>query len=102
MVAPDSDHWDEVLPGKILCVQYEDVVNDTENQIRRLLDYCGLPFEQQCLEFYKTDRAIRTPSSEQVRQPIYKGGLDMWRNYEAHLDPLKEAIAPVLDRYPLE
>jgi len=96
------DHWDEVLPGKILRVHYENIVNDTENQIRRILEYCKLPFEQQCLEFYKTDRAIRTPSSEQVRQPIYKGGLDMWRNYEAHLDPLKEALVPVLDRYPLE
>jgi tetratricopeptide (TPR) repeat protein len=96
------DHWDEVLPGKVLRVQYEDVVNDTENQVRRILDYCELPFEQACLEFYKTDRAIRTPSSEQVRQPIYKGGLDMWRNYESHLGPLKDAIAPVLDRYPLE
>lgn len=96
------DHWDQVLPGKVLRVQYEDVVNDTENQIRRILDYCGLPFEQACLEFYKSDRAVRTPSSEQVRQPIYKGGLDMWRNYESHLGPLKDAIAPVLDRYPLE
>ncbi len=96
------DHWDEVLPGKILRVHYENIVNDTENQIRRILEYCKLPFEQQCLEFYKTDRAIRTPSSEQVRQPIYKGGLDMWRNYAAHLDPLKEALVPVLDRYPLE
>ena len=96
------DHWDEVLPGKVLRVQYEDVVNDTENQIRRILDYCGLPFEQGCLEFYRTDRAIRTPSSEQVRQPIYRGGLDMWRNYEAYLDRLKDALAPVLERYPID
>ena len=96
------DHWDEVLPGKVLRVQYEDVVNDTENQIRRILDFCGLPFEQSCLEFYKTDRAVRTPSSEQVRQPIYRGGLDMWRNYEVHLDGLKKALAPVLDRYPID
>jgi predicted Zn-dependent protease len=96
------DHWDEVLPGKVLRVQYEDVVNDTESQIRRILDYCGLPFEQNCLEFYRTDRAIRTPSSEQVRQPIYKGGLDMWRNYEPHLDGLKKALEPVLDRYPID
>ncbi len=96
------DHWDQVLPGAVLHVQYEDVVNDTENQIRRILDYCHLPFEQECLEFYKTGRAIRTPSSEQVRQPIYKGGLDMWRNYEPHLDTLKASLAPVLDRYPLE
>jgi len=96
------DHWDEVSPNKVLRVQYEDVVNDTEVQIRRILDYCGLPFEQACLEFYKTDRAVRTPSSEQVRQPIYKGGLDMWRNYEMHLDELKSSLAPVLGRYPLD
>ena len=96
------DHWDKVMPGKVLCVQYEDVVNDTENQVRRILDYCGLPFEQACLEFYKTDRAVRTPSSEQVRQPIYKGGLDMWRNYEAHLDNLKDALTPVVERFPIE
>jgi len=95
------DHWDDVLPGKVLRVEYEDVVNDTENQIRRILDFCGLPFEQNCLEFYRTDRAIRTPSSEQVRQPIYRGGLDMWRNYEPHLDVLKDSLAPVLDRYPI-
>jgi hypothetical protein len=95
------DHWDEVLPGKVLRVQYEDVVNDTENQIRRILDYCGLPFEQSCVEFYKTDRAVRTPSSEQVRQPIYRGGLDMWRNYESHLDELKDSLVPVLNRYPI-
>ena len=95
------DHWDDVLPGKVLRVEYEDVVDDTENQIRRILDYCELPFEQNCLEFYRTDRAIRTPSSEQVRQPIYRGGLDMWRNYEPHLDKLKESLVPVLDRYPV-
>jgi tetratricopeptide (TPR) repeat protein len=96
------DHWDKVLPGEVLCVQYEDVVNDTETQVRRILDFCGLPFEQACLEFYKTDRAIRTPSSEQVRQPIYKGGLDMWRNYEPHLDNLKDALAPIIERFPIE
>ena len=98
----NMDHWDEVLPGKVLRVQYGDVVNDTENQIRRILDYCELPFEQSCLEFYRTDRAIRTPSSEQVRQPIYKGGLDMWRNYEPHLDALRDSLAPVLSRYPTD
>jgi tetratricopeptide (TPR) repeat protein len=96
------DHWDKVLPGEVLCVHYEDVVNDTETQVRRILDFCGLPFEQACLEFYKTDRAIRTPSSEQVRQPIYKGGLDMWRNYEPHLDNLKDALAPIIERFPIE
>jgi len=95
------DHWDKVLPGRVLCVQYEDMVADTENQIRRLLDYCGLEFEEQCLRFYETKRAVRTPSSEQVRQPVYTEGLEQWRNYEKHLGPLKEALGPVLDRYPI-
>ena len=95
------DHWDAVLPGRVLQVQYEDMVADTENQIRRMLDYCGLEFEEQCLRFYETKRAIRTPSSEQVRQPVYTEGLDQWRNYEKHLDPLKKALGPVLDRYPI-
>ena len=96
------DHWDRVLPGRVLRVQYEDMVSDTENQIRRLLDYCGLPFEEQCLRFYETKRAIRTPSAEQVRQPIYQAGLEQWRNFEAHLGPLKEALGPVLERYPID
>ncbi|WP_417318605.1 tetratricopeptide repeat-containing sulfotransferase family protein [Emcibacter sp.] len=96
------DHWDEVLPGRVHRVQYEEMVTDTENQIRKLLDYCGLEFEEACLKFYETDRAIRTPSAEQVRQPIYKGGLDQWRNFEPWLDPLKEALGPVLDRYPID
>ena len=96
------DHWDEVLPGRVHRVQYEDMVGDTENQIRQLLDYCELPFEDNCLKFYETKRAVRTPSSEQVRQPIYKGALELWREYEAHLDPLKAALGPVLDRYPID
>jgi hypothetical protein len=95
------DHWDEVLPGRIHRVHYEDMVADTEHQIRGLLDYCGLPFEEECLRFYETKRAIRTPSSEQVRQPVYKDALELWRNYEAHLDPLKEALGPILERYPI-
>ncbi|MCH7537156.1 MAG: sulfotransferase [Proteobacteria bacterium] len=96
------DHWDEVLPDKVLRVQYEDVVSDTEAQVRRMLDYCGLPFEESCLQFHQTERAVRTASSEQVRQPIYNAALEHWRNYEAHLDTLKASLAPVLDRYPLE
>lgn len=96
------DHWDEVLPGQVLRVQYEDVVADLETQVRRILDYCNLPFEENCLEFYRTDRAIRTPSSEQVRQPIYKGALELWRNYDAHLDELKASLTPVLSRYPID
>jgi len=86
------DHWDEALPGKILRVQYEDVVADLETQVRRLLDYCGLPFEQACLDFHSNKRAVRTPSSEQVRQPIYQSGLEQWRHYESHLEPLKKAL----------
>ncbi len=95
------DHWDNVLPGKILRVQYEDVVADTESQIRRILDYCGLPFEQACVDFHQTERSVRTPSSEQVRQPIFKSGLEQWRNFDPWLDPLKDALGPVLERYPL-
>ncbi len=86
------DHWDKELPGKILRVQYEDVVADLETQVRRILDYCGLPFEQACIDFHTNKRAVRTPSSEQVRQPIYQSGLEQWRNYEAHLGPLKKAL----------
>ncbi|MDE0681229.1 MAG: sulfotransferase [Gammaproteobacteria bacterium] len=86
------DHWDAVLPGKVLRVQYEEVVSGLETQVRRILDHCGLEFEPECLNFYRTDRAVRTPSSEQVRQPIFKSGLDYWRNYEPWLDPLKDAL----------
>jgi hypothetical protein len=95
------DHWDAVLPGRVLQVRYEDMVADTEAQIRRLLDYCGLPFEDACLRFYETERAVRTPSSEQVRQPVYREGLEHWRNFERQLAPLQEALGPLLDRYPV-
>jgi tetratricopeptide (TPR) repeat protein len=95
------DHWDTVLPGKVLRVQYEDVVNDTVHEVRRILDYCGLPYEDACVNFHETKRSVRTPSSEQVRQPIYTSGLEQWRNYEAWLEPLKSALGPVLDRYPI-
>lgn len=97
------DHWDAVLPGAILRVQYEDVVADTETQVRRILDYLGLPFEQACLEFHKTKRSVRTASSEQVRQPIFKSGLEQWRNYEPWLGPLKDALGPeICARYPID
>ena len=97
------DHWDVVLPGKVLRVQYEEVVADTENQVRRMLDHCRLPFEERCLAFHDTDRAVRTASSEQVRQPIYNAALEHWRHYEAHLETLKESLGPeVLQRYPLD
>ncbi len=96
------DHWDSVLPGRVHRVQYEDMVADNETEIRKLLDYCGLEFEEQCLRFYETKRAVRTPSSEQVRKPIYKDGLEQWRNFEKHLEPLKVALGPVLERYPID
>lgn len=85
-------HWDKVLPGRILRVQYEDVVADLEAQVRRILDHCGLPFEEACLDFHKTKRSVRTASSEQVREKINTKGLEQWRPYEAWLGPLKEAL----------
>ncbi|MBT8075555.1 MAG: sulfotransferase [Gammaproteobacteria bacterium] len=97
------DHWDAVLPGRVHRVQYEEMVADTETQIRALLDYCGLEFEEQCLRFYETERAVRTPSSEQVRKPIYTDAMEQWRNFEEHLDPLKDALgAEVRQRYSVE
>lgn len=97
------DHWDQALPGRVHRVQYEEMVADTEAQIRSLLDYCELEFEEQCLRFYETERSIRTPSAEQVRKPIYKEGMEQWRNFEAYLDPLKEALGPdVRQRYSIE
>ena len=89
-------HWDEVLPGKVLHVQYEDVVADLETQVRRILDYCGLPFEQACLDFHENERAVRTASSEQVRQPIYSGSVNSWKRFEAHLQPLIDILEPIL------
>lgn len=86
------DHWKEVLPNKILSVQYEDLVGDLENSVRRILDYCELPFEQDCVEFYKSKRAVKTPSAEQVRQPIFKEGLDYWKNYEPYLSDLAKNL----------
>ena len=95
------DHWDAVLPGHVLRVMHEDVVDDLETQVRRILDFCELPFEENCIHFHKTERNIRTPSSEQVRQPIYREGVDRWRRFEAHLNPLREALGPdILARYP--
>jgi tetratricopeptide (TPR) repeat protein len=93
-------HFDSVLPGRIHRVFHEDVVADPEREIRRLLDYCALPFEETCLKFYETKRPVRTVSSEQVRQPIFSDGVDHWRNFEPWLDPLKVALGPVLDAYP--
>jgi len=87
------EHWETVMPGRIHFVQYERLVEDTEAEIRRMLDYCGLPFEESCLRFWETDRAVLTPSAEQVRRPIYRDAVELWRNYEAWLGPLREALA---------
>jgi len=92
-------HWDQALPGRILRVHHEDVVTDLEASVRRLLDYCGLPFEPGCIDFHKTKRSVRTPSSEQVRQPIFRDGLDQWKTYEPWLAPLKTALGDALERY---
>ncbi len=93
-------HFDAVLPGRIHRVHYEAMVDDTETEVRRLLDYCGLPFEDGCLRFFENKRAVRTASSEQVRQPIYRDGVDHWRHYDHWLSPLKDALGPVLAAYP--
>jgi tetratricopeptide (TPR) repeat protein len=92
-------HWDAALPGRILRVHHEDVVADLEGSVRRMLDYCGLAFEPACVEFHKTKRSVRTPSSEQVRQPIFRDGLDQWKKYEPWLEPLKLALGDALERY---
>jgi hypothetical protein len=92
-------HWDEVLPGRVLRIHHEDVVDDLESNVRRILDFCGLAFEPSCLEFYKTARSVRTASSEQVRQPIFRDGVDQWTKYEPWLAPLKEALGDALVRY---
>ena len=92
-------HWDAVLPGRILRVWYEDVVEDLEGNVRRILEFCGLEFEPACVEFYKTERSVRTASSEQVRQPIFRDGLFQWRNYEPWLGPLKDSLDDALIRY---
>ncbi len=91
-------HWDAVLPGKVLRVQHEDVVQDLAGSVRRILTFLGLPFERGCLEFYNTERSVRTASSEQVRQPIYTEGLEQWRHYERWLGPLREALGPLAER----
>jgi hypothetical protein len=93
------DHWHEVLPGRVLTVQYEDMVTNFENQVRRLLEYCELPWEEACINFHETERPVRTASSEQVRQPIYSQSINRWRNYEQHLGELIEVLEPALPRY---
>lgn len=92
-------HWERVLPGSTLRVQHEDVVEDLEGNVRRMLRFCGLPFEPQCLLFHETQRSVRTASSEQVRQAIYREGLGQWKHFEPWLGPLKDALGDALTRY---
>jgi tetratricopeptide (TPR) repeat protein len=92
-------HWDDVLPGRVLKVCYEDVVEDLDGNVRRMLAHCGLAFEPACLDFHKTQRSVRTPSSEQVRQPITREGLAQWQHYEAWLAPLRQALGDALTDY---
>jgi len=93
-------HYDTVLPRRIHRVFYESMIEDTETEVRRLLDHCALPFDEQCLRFYENERSVRTASSEQVRRPIFRDGMDHWRHYEPWLGPLKQALGTVLERYP--
>ena len=93
-------HIDTVLPGRVHRIIYERMVDDTEAEVRRMLDYCGLPFEASCLRFYENERAVKTASAQQVRKPIFREGVDHWRNFEPWLDPLKSSLGPVLQRYP--
>jgi tetratricopeptide (TPR) repeat protein len=92
------EHWDRVLPGKVLHVQNEALVEDLEGNVRRILDFCGLEFEPACLEYWKTERRIHTVSAEQVRRPVSREGIDQWRNFEPWLGPLREALGPLADK----
>jgi hypothetical protein len=91
-------HWDAVLPGRVLRVQHEELVGDFEAQVRRLLEFCGLPFESSCLQFYRTVRRVHTASSEQVRRPIDTRGLDQWRHFAPWLGPLAAALGDLAPR----
>jgi tetratricopeptide (TPR) repeat protein len=93
------DHWDAVLPGRVLHVQYEELVREPEAHIRRLLEHCGLAFEPACLRFHETRRAVRTASAEQVRQPLYTTGMGYWRHFEKELEPLRRALGDSLERF---
>ena len=94
-------HWDTALPGRVLRVHHEDVVADLEGSVRRMLDHVGLAFEPGCVAFHQSKRSVRTPSSEQVRQPIFRDGLDQWKKYEPWLAPLRTALGDAVDRYRL-
>jgi tetratricopeptide (TPR) repeat protein len=93
-------HFDQVAPGAIHRVIYEKMVSDTEGEVQRLLEFCGLPFEPATLRFYENERAVRTASAQQVRQPIYREGIDHWRNFEPWLEPLRQSLGAVLSAYP--
>ena len=94
------EHWHELIPGFVLDVQYEHVVADLEGQVRRILEFCGLPYEEECLRFHETERAVKTASSEQVRRPIYSSSVNLWRNYESHLGELLDILRPLLNKRP--
>ncbi len=91
------EHWNAVLPGKILRVQHEDVVDDLEGSVRRILAFCGVKSEDSCVTFYKTERCVNTASSGQVRRPIYREGVDQWRHFEPWLAPLRSALGPLAE-----
>ena len=94
------NYWNEILPKFVLDVHYEDVVQNTENEIKRILEFCELPFEENCLHFYQTERAVKTASSEQVRQPIYSSSLNLWKQYEDSLTDLIDTLNDVLIKLP--
>jgi hypothetical protein len=93
------DHWDEVLPGKVFHLQYEQLIRDPAGTIRSLLDHCGLPFEAATLDFHQTDRPVRTASSEQVRQPLYASGVGYWKRFAPALEPLRASLGDCLERF---
>jgi predicted Zn-dependent protease len=93
------DHWDEVLPGKVLHLSYEDLIRAPDTTVRRLLDHCGLDFDPRCLNFHETQRPIRTASSEQVRQPLYNSSVGYWRRFEHELEPLRRSLGEILERF---
>jgi hypothetical protein len=95
------EHFDTVLPGRVHRVYYEQLVANPEGELRKLLEYCGLPFEEQCLQFYENRRVVQTISSEQVRRPIYTESVHHWRNYESWLGPMREVLGELVDRYPV-
>ena len=92
-------HWDAVLPGRVLRVINEDLIDNSEGQIRRILDHCHLPFEESCLNFHQTRRSVRTPSSEQVRRPVNRDGVDQWKPYAQWLGPLRDALGDALETW---